>query len=167
MTRVKPTSSSLYAVLVLAAITAGLDQTSKWLIVFGLNLQAGDAHTLLPFLDITLLWNRGISYGLFDAADAQAILIAVTSSVIALFIFMARRLTSKVMRASYGLIIGGAVGNLVDRIVHGAVVDFISPHVAGYYWYVFNLADIAISLGVALLFYDMVRGSSSDHETYA
>jgi signal peptidase II len=71
------------------------------------------------------------------------------------------------MRASNGLIIGGAVGNLVDRIVHGAVVDFISPHVAGYYWYVFNLADIAISLGVALLFYDMVRGSSSDHETDA
>ena len=167
MTQVKPTPSSLYAVLVLAAITAGLDQTSKWLIVFGLKLQAGMPHTLLPFLDITLIWNRGISYGLFDAAGAQSILIAVTSGVIALFIFMARRLSTGLMRAAYGLIIGGAVGNLIDRLVHGAVVDFISPHAAGYYWYVFNLADMAITLGVALLFYDMMRGAASDGETDA
>lgn len=167
MTQVEHPASSLYFVLVLGAITAGLDQTSKWLILFVLQLQVGETYSLLPFLDITLLWNRGISYGLFDAANAQLVLIALTSAVIGLFIFMARRLTAPLMRVSYGLIIGGAMGNLVDRIVHGAVVDFISPHAAGYYWYVFNFADIAISLGVALLLLDMLRGSTSTHETGA
>jgi signal peptidase II len=63
---------------------------------------------------------------------------------------------------AYGLIIGGAAGNLVDRLVHGAVVDFISLHAAGYYWYVFNVADIAITLGVAALFFDMFTGEKSD-----
>jgi len=164
MTQATASSSSLRQVLTLAAIVAGLDQTSKWLIVFGLGYQTGEAHRILPFLDFTLLWNKGISYGLLDTSGnlGKWLLIALTILIIFGFLWMVRGPQRASIILAYGLIIGGAAGNLVDRLVHGAVVDFISLHAAGYYWYVFNVADIAITLGVAALFLDMFIGEKSD-----
>jgi signal peptidase II len=146
--------------LALAAVLAGIDQTSKWLIVFGLNLQTGVPHAVLPFLDIRLLWNSGISYGLLDSSSAlgQWLLLAMGSVITLGFLWALRNATSPMLRMAYALIIGGALGNLVDRILHGAVVDFISMHHDGYYWYVFNLADIWITLGVMVLIFDIIRG---------
>tara|TARA_B100001057_G_scaffold13735_1_gene13052 strand:+ start:272 stop:778 length:507 start_codon:yes stop_codon:yes gene_type:complete len=145
--------SSLQNGLALAAVAAGLDQTSKWAIMHLLDLEALRRVEILPFLDFAFVWNRGVSYGLFssDSQLARWLLIGLTLAVTA---YLARAMMTTLgplTRLGYALIIGGALGNLVDRIIHGAVVDFISAHYAGYYWYVFNLADIWISLGVVLL----------------
>jgi signal peptidase II len=117
-----------------------------------------------PFFDLVLAWNTGISFGWFqnDNAIAQAILMAVkAAAVIALAIWMAR---SKTVMATValGLIIGGAIGNAIDRIVYGAVVDFALFHLQigenTFNWYVFNLADVAIVAGVIALLYDSLLG---------
>ena len=145
----------------LALVLAGIDQTIKWLVVFGLGYQTGEPHALLPFLDIRLLWNPGISYGLFDTGGATGQwLLFVFGSLITLgFIWALGTASTRMTSMAYGLIIGGAIGNLVDRLLHGAVVDFISFHAAGYYWYVFNIADIWITFGVGLLIIDILFGS--------
>lgn len=144
-----------------ALMLAGIDQTIKWLVVFGLGYLTGEPHALLPFLDIRLLWNPGISYGLFDTGGATGQwLLFVFGSLITLgFIWALGTASTRMTSMAYGLIIGGAVGNLVDRLLHGAVVDFISFHAAGYYWYVFNIADIWITFGVGLLIIDILFGS--------
>ena len=145
-----------------ALVLAGIDQTLKWLVVFGLGYQTGESHALLPFLDIRLLWNPGISYGLFDASGAtgQWLLFGLGSLITLGFIWALGTAPTRLASVAYGLIIGGAIGNLVDRLLHGAVIDFISLHAAGYYWYVFNIADIWITLGVGLLIMDIFRGPS-------
>ncbi len=143
--------------LTLAAIGAGIDQTSKWLVVHALQLPVGVPHKLLPFLDMTLIWNHGISYGLFDNVGDLSRWILITFGVLITggFIWAMGQATSQMNKFAYALIISGAIGNLIDRLVYGAVVDFISLHAAGFYWYVFNIADIWISLGVILLAYEI------------
>ena len=157
-------SSRLQSGLTLAAITAGLDQTSKWAIMHILDLETLRRVEILPFLDFAFIWNYGISYGLFSSGSevARWLLIGLTLAVTA---YHARAMITThgpLTRLGYGLIIGGALGNLADRIIHGAVVDFISLHYTGYYWYVFNLADIWISFGVVLLLWSFWREPAPD-----
>ena len=157
-------SSRLQSGLTLAAITAGLDQTSKWAIMHILDLETLRRVEILPFLDFAFIWNYGISYGLFSSGSevARWLLIGLTLAVTA---YLARAMITThgpLTRLGYGLIIGGALGNLADRIIHGAVVDFISLHYTGYYWYVFNLADIWISFGVVLLLWGFWREPAPD-----
>ena len=145
--------------LALATVTAGLDQTSKWAIMHILDLETLRRVEILPFLDFAFIWNYGISYGLFSSGSEAArwLLIGLTLAVTA---YLARAMITTpgpLTRIGYTLIIGGALGNLADRIIHGAVVDFVSLHYAGYYWYVFNLADIWISFGVVLLIWGFWR----------
>ncbi|MED5323521.1 MAG: signal peptidase II [Pseudomonadota bacterium] len=150
--------------LALATVTAGLDQTSKWAIMHILDLETLRRVEILPFLDFAFIWNYGISYGLFSSGSEAArwLLIGLTLGVTA---YLARAMITTpgpITRFGYALIIGGALGNLADRIIHGAVVDFVSLHYAGYYWYVFNLADIWISLGVVLLVWGFWREPAPD-----
>ena len=157
-------SSRLQSGPTLAAITAGLDQTSKWAIMHILDLETLRRVEILPFLDFAFIWNYGISYGLFSSGSevARWLLIGLTLAVTA---YLARAMITThgpLTRLGYGLIIGGALGNLADRIIHGAVVDFISLHYDGYYWYVFNLADIWISFGVVLLLWGFWREPAPD-----
>ena len=119
---------------------------------------------LTPFLDLVLIWNRGISYGLFqqDGPLGQWALLALTAvAVVLLWIWLARS-TSRLTALSLGLIIGGAVGNAIDRVAYGAVADFVLLHLTtasfSFKWYVFNLADAAIVAGVAGLLYDSLAG---------
>jgi signal peptidase II len=81
---------------------------------------------------------------------------------LALWVWLARGATGRLMAASIGLIMGGALGNAVDRVVLGGVADFFSLHALGFYWYVFNIADVAIVAGVAGLLYDSLPGSRND-----
>lgn len=114
-----------------------------------------------PFFDIVLLWNRGVSYGLLkqDSDAGRWVLIGFALvAALALFYWLAR-LQSRLPAASVGLIIGGALGNAIDRAHYGAVADFFSFHVGGFNWYVFNLADIAIVAGVGGLLYDSLKSS--------
>ncbi len=146
--------------LVAAVAALVLDQASKlWLLnVFELGRRGAVAVT--PFFDLVLAWNTGISYGWFQDTGpvGQAILLAVKAlAVIVLGVWMAKSGT-RLAVIGLGLIIGGAIGNAIDRLAYGAVVDFALFHVQiggkTYNWYVFNLADVAIVAGVAALLYD-------------
>lgn len=109
-----------------------------------------------PFLDFVLVWNRGVSYGLFqqDSETGRLLLIGMTIIAVALILVWLFRTKNFVASLALAFIAGGAVGNLVDRILYGAVADFFSFHAYGFYWYVFNLADTAIVAGVIGLVYE-------------
>jgi signal peptidase II len=150
--------------LAVAAACAAADQALKLWLIFVLDLRGHGIITLTPFLDLVLTWNRGISYGLFqqDGALGQWVLLALTVvAVILLGVWLART-TSRLTALALGLIIGGAVGNAIDRLAYGAVADFVLFHVTtatiNFKWYVFNLADAAIVAGVIGLLYESLVG---------
>jgi signal peptidase II len=151
------------------AILAGIvvliaDQASKLWLLYGFDLTEGVAVKITPFFDLMLTWNTGISYGWFqtESAAGQALLLAIkATAVIVLAVWMARSQT-RLAAIALGLIIGGAIGNAIDSLAYGAVVDFALFHVQigekTFNWYVFNLADTAIVAGVAALLYDSFFG---------
>jgi signal peptidase II len=150
---------------IIAAIAALiLDQASKVWLLFVFDIAHRGAVRVTPFFDLVLAWNVGISFGWFqnDSQIAQISLMVIKAvAVIVLAIWMARSRTL-IATLALGLIIGGAVGNGIDRFAYGAVVDFALFHlqIGGntYNWYVFNLADVAIVAGVAALLYDSFLG---------
>jgi signal peptidase II len=150
---------------VIAAIAVlAVDQASKLWLLFVFDIAHRGAVRVTPFLDLVLAWNVGISFGWFqnDSPAAQISLMIVKAvAVIVLAIWMARSRTL-IATIALGLIIGGAVGNAIDRFAYGAVVDFALFHlqIGGntFNWYVFNLADVAIVAGVAALLYDSFVG---------
>jgi signal peptidase II len=144
-------------------VTLVLDQASKLALMFVVDIAAVQPIRLAPVLDIILVWNRGISYGLFQQDSELGRWVLIVGSVaaaIALGVWMART-QRRLLAASLGLIAGGAIGNAVDRIVWGAVLDFVHFHVGTFSWYVFNVADAAIVAGVAGLLYDSLIGERS------
>jgi signal peptidase II len=141
-----------------------LDQASKFWLVRVFDIAHRGTVKLAPFFDLVLAWNQGISFGWFqnDGAVAQVVLMAIKAvAVVVLAVWMARSRTL-LATVALGLIIGGAVGNGIDRFAYGAVVDFALFHVQiggnTFNWYVFNLADVAIVAGVAALLYDSFWG---------
>lgn len=155
MTRDRFTRAGL-AVL-LAVLLA--DQASKWWVVQGLRLPELGTVALLPVLNLTMVWNPGVTFGLLKAEGGLgALLLAAVAFaiVLALGVWL-RRAENRLVAVSLGAIAGGAVGNVVDRMRFGAVVDFIHFHVGGWSWYVFNVADAAIVCGVAALVLDGLR----------
>lgn len=138
----------------LAALAA--DQLHKWWMIHVYDIGARGRVEVTPFLDLVMVWNTGISYGLLsqDGPLGKILLISFAAAVtIGLVVWLAR-LASRLLAVSVGLIIGGALGNVIDRAVYGAVADFFSFHAYGFYWYVFNIADVAIVAGVIGLLYD-------------
>lgn len=142
-----------------AAVVFVLDQITKYAVLHGLDLATRGKIYLAPFADFVLAMNRGISYGLFpqDGELGRWALFAIKIGASVLFFFWLRRAVSPLVAVSLGLLIGGALGNALDRAIQGAVVDFVSLHAFGFRWYVFNLADTAIVAGVAGLLYDALR----------
>ena len=141
-----------------------LDQASKLWLLFVFDIAHRGAVKVTPFFDLVLAWNVGISFGWFqnDSQIAQIVLMTIKAvAVIVLAIWMARSRTL-IATVALGLIIGGAIGNAIDRFAYGAVVDFALFHVQiggnTFNWYVFNLADVAIVAGVAALLYDSFLG---------
>lgn len=153
--------------LIAAAVALVLDQASKLWLLNVFELGPRGTVSVTPFFDLVLAWNTGISYGWFqDTGPAgQALLLAVkATAVIVLAVWMAKSGT-RLAVTGLGLIIGGAIGNAIDRLAYGAVVDFALFHVQiggkTYNWYVFNLADVAIVAGVTALLYDSFVTSSA------
>jgi signal peptidase II len=144
--------------LTVAGLVIIADQAQKAWMLYVYDIGAKGVVTVTPFLDLVLLWNPGISYGLLpqDSAIGRLglILFAVVASL-ALIVWLAR-VTSRLTACAIGLIIGGAVGNAIDRIAYGAVADFFAFHAFGFEWYVFNIADVAIVAGVIGLLYDSI-----------
>lgn len=142
-----------------------LDQATKLWLLFVYDIGHRGAVAITPFFDLVLAWNTGISYGWFqdEGAVGQLILTGIKAvAVVVLAIWMARS-TTRIATIALGMIIGGAIGNAIDRFAYGAVVDFALFHVQfgqkPFNWYVFNLADAAIVAGVAALLYDSFVGS--------
>jgi signal peptidase II len=154
----------LRAGVIAGIATVVVDQVSKLWLLFVFDIADHGVVKVTPFFDLVLAWNVGISFGWFqnDSFLAQALLTAIKAvAVIVLAIWMARS-RNLLATLALGLIIGGAIGNAVDRVAYGAVVDFALFHlqIGGntYNWYVFNLADVAIVAGVTALLYDSFLG---------
>ena len=150
--------------IIAASIALVLDQASKLWLLFVFDIARRGAVQVTPFFDLVLAWNVGISFGWFqnDSFLAQAVLTAIKAvAVIVLAVWMARS-HNRLATVALGLIIGGAIGNAIDRVAYGAVVDFALFHVQNggntFNWYVFNVADVAIVAGVAALLYDSFLG---------
>jgi signal peptidase II len=143
----------------IAAAALIADQLSKNWLLYGLGFRAlgPAAHIgVLPFFDLVMVWNRGVSYGLFQAGSFTGTLLLTVFSLAAVvalswWLASAERL---ILGIGLGLIIGGALGNVIDRIVYGAVADFFHFYAFGHDWYVFNVADAAITVGVVVLLLD-------------
>jgi len=157
-------TSRLRPGIIAALAVIALDQASKLWLLRVYDIVHNGAVKVTPFFDLVLAWNTGISYGWFqdEGAAGQLILLAVKAvAVVVLAIWMARS-SSRLATFALGLIIGGAIGNAIDRLAYGAVVDFALFHVQiggkPFNWYVFNLADVAIVAGVAALLYDSLLG---------
>jgi signal peptidase II len=143
--------------LLAAAVTLVLDQLSKLWLIFVFDLGSRGLVPLAPMLDLVLTWNTGISYGLFSGVG-RWVLFGVTLVAVALLAVWLVCAGSRLTAVALGLIVGGAVGNAIDRLAYGAVADFVLFHVTTanwqFRWYVFNLADAAIVAGVAGLLYE-------------
>jgi signal peptidase II len=136
-----------------ALLALALDQASKGWLLYGLKMQAHERIVIAPFLDFYLLWNQGISFSLFQQGTAAGrwTLLGLTLAATVLLSVWLWRSKSRLAGAGLGLIVGGALGNGYDRFTYDAVVDFIDFHAFGYYPFVFNVADTAITLGVIVL----------------
>ncbi len=135
-----------------------IDQIHKTWMLHVFDIAEKGIVRITPFFDLVMVWNRGISYGLFQQDSEAGRLFLVGLSIVAcliLLIVLARSET-RLSAVSLGLIIGAALGNAIDRLVYGAVADFFSLHAFGFYWYVFNIADVAIVAGVIGLLYDLL-----------
>jgi signal peptidase II len=141
--------------LAVALIVAVADQVSKlWI----LDLFAGRpaAVEVAPFFNLVLTWNRGMSFGLFNSDNTLNVVVftGVAAIIVTGLLIWLRRVEQLLLALAIGMVIGGAIGNVIDRVWRGAVVDFLDFHLAGWHFYVFNLADAAISVGVGLMLID-------------
>ena len=129
-----------------------LDRASKeYVIKFFLSYQE-PSYYLFPFLNLTLVWNSGMAFGLFESeSNTYHIISAVIASVIIILIIWLYKSILLVEKIALSIVIGGALGNLFDRIKYNAVPDFIDMHYRDFHWFVFNVSDIVITIGIILL----------------
>ena len=133
-----------------------IDFSTKYFLLNFYDLENKGKVFITPFMDFVLVYNPGISYGLLGGGGEiqRVVLIVLSLLIIAYLIYWIRESNSNFISFGICLIIGGALGHMIDRILYGKVIDFISLHVFDYYWYVFNIADIAIvSGGISVLIY--------------
>jgi signal peptidase II len=138
---------------ILAGTVLAADQLSKYWVLHGLHLQDGHFLVLLPVLNFVLVWNHGVTFGLFNGPGTfnWIILALVALAVVAVLGTWLWRTDNLFKMLAIGAIMGGAVGNVIDRLRYGAVVDFIQAHLGIYSFYVFNVGDSAIVCGVIAL----------------
>ncbi len=139
-------------VFVLSLIAFVIDRVSKNEILSIFEEDNLERIFVNPFLDIFLVFNTGISYGLLggESSFQKWLLIIVSVLIVAFLLIWMKDSTSRLVNISISFITGGALGNILDRILYGGVIDFISLHAYGYYWYIFNVADVFIVFGVIL-----------------
>ena len=125
------------------------DQLSKLFVVK--NLYVGESMNILPFFNLVHVRNKGITFGLLSGSLQPIVFVILSLVVVGFLIDYARK--NKNYRPFLSLIIGGAIGNIIDRIVYGSVVDFLDFHLGKHHWPAFNIADSAIVIGVFVLFF--------------
>jgi signal peptidase II len=147
--------------LAVALVAAIIDQLGKWWI---LRLFAADPGEHVrpegPVLNFALVMNHGVSFGLFNGSQSlnAAIFVVIAALIVAALLVWLWRAKGALLEVAIGLVVGGAIGNVIDRLVRGAVVDFLDFHLGEWHWFIFNLADAAISIGVGLMIIDGLRG---------
>lgn len=164
---IRPAMRRLYLA---ALIVVAFDQATKFWILdvfFADRLRNGLAPdlALTPFFNLVLVWNTGVSFSLFQGlgVEGRFVLIALALAISAALVVWTRGLLRRGeaggrMAVATGLVLGGAIGNVIDRLRYGAVADFLDFHAFGYHWPAFNLADSAISVGIALIVFDQILG---------
>jgi signal peptidase II len=156
-------SRSAPLALAVALATVAIDQLHKWWMLSVYDIASKGRVQILPFFDITYVKNIGISYSLFNQESVFGQYLLTAFAIFAslcLWLWLNRSNAGKLMAVGLALIIGGAIGNAIDRLRLGGVADFFSLHAYGYYWYVFNIADVAIVAGVLALLYESLWGES-------
>jgi len=149
---VKTNLKNYLFVFVLSLIAFVIDRVSKNEILSIFEEDNLERIFVNPFLDIFLVFNTGISYGLLggESSFQKWLLIIVSVLIVAFLLIWMKDSTSRLVNISISFITGGALGNILDRVLYGGVIDFISLHAYGYYWYIFNIADVFIIFGVIL-----------------
>lgn len=149
-----------YAWLGLSALVIFFDQATKLLVSSVFRL--GESLTLTSFFDLVYVFNRGAAFNFLSQASGWQrwffVILALAISVW-IVIMLKRHAAEKLLPAALALILGGALGNVIDRLNHGAVVDFLSFHIADYYWPAFNVADSSIFIGVVLMLWQQLSQS--------
>jgi signal peptidase II len=138
--------------LAIASIVAFLDLYSKNLAFKFLDGLEHQQLAVTGFFNLVKVWNKGVSFGMFnDLAGGKYIILAVNLSILLVLLVWLYRNQILYLTIAIGLIIGGAIGNITDRIINHAVADFLDFYIGKYHWPAFNLADSAVFLGVVLL----------------
>ena len=151
--------------LYFAVAAAILDRLSKWWLLDVWNLPEHPVE-VASFLNVVMVWNPGMSFGLLgsDWPGLPWLLSAVSLAIVCGLVVWLRRVGRRWLAAAIGLVIGGALSNVYDRLAYGAVADFADFHLAGYHWPAFNIADSAIVVGVALILLDTLSGGQERHK---
>lgn len=139
-----------------------IDQMHKWWMLLIYDIREKKKVEVLPFFDLTFVLNKGISYSMLDGVQPWMLAAFAAVASLALWIWLAKEGNNRLMAVSLGLLIGGALGNALDRLTLGGVADFFSLHAYGFYWYIFNIADVAIVAGVVGLLYESIFLSRND-----
>ena len=141
--------------LIIAAVTLATDRVTKWIALEVLDLPQRPIE-VAPFFNLVMVWNSGISFGLFsnDTRIGPWLLSGFALTVTAGLLVWLRRAHSLMLTVALGLVLGGAVGNVIDRILWGRVADFVDLHLGNWHWPVFNVADAAIVFGFGLIVLD-------------
>ena len=152
--------------LAVAAVIILLDQATK-LLILHVVMDPPRVIEVTPFFNLVLVWNRGVSFGLFSAESPWTpwVLTAVALAITVVLLVWLRRVDTRLMGVALGLVIGGAIGNVIDRVFQErqAVIDFLDFYIGSYHWPAFNVADSAITVGVAFLLIDSLIVSRRQH----
>ncbi|MBT3238892.1 MAG: signal peptidase II [Rhodospirillaceae bacterium] len=148
-----------------AVIVGVIDQISKWWIVEDV-MRPPHVIEVTPFFNIVLAWNRGVSFGMFNEGSPGNVwlLSGIALGIVVVLMVWLWRSQCRLLASAIGLIIGGAMGNVIDRMNYGAVADFLDFHVAGFHWPAFNVADSAIFVGAVVLVLDSLFGWSEKNK---
>ncbi len=138
-----------------AAVVIVLDQLSKWWVITRL-MTPPRVIEITPYFNFVMWWNKGVTFGLFASSPGWGrwVMVALVLVITAVLVIWLVKVNDKLPALAIGLVIGGAVGNVIDRIRFAAVADFLDFHVGLWHWPAFNLADSAITIGVGLLLID-------------
>lgn len=137
--------------LLLAAITVALDQWLKWYMLQVINIAGRPPIEVTSFFNLVMVWNRGVSFGMFASAGQPMLLAGLAAVITIVLLVWLARSHDRLVTLGVGFVIGGAIGNVIDRFRFGAVADFFDFHAFGYHWPAFNIADSAIFIGVVVL----------------
>lgn len=138
--------------LLIAATVLTLDQAHKWYMLEVLDIANRAPITVTSFFNLVMVWNPGISFGMFGGLDYSHYIFTAVAIIISIFlVFWLRKTTHSLAASAIGAVIGGAIGNAIDRVRFGAVADFLDFHIAGYHWPAFNIADASIFTGALFL----------------